>query len=268
MRWPFTRDSGILGSQIVEPEVQLVASPEIGTSENYRIPNEDSLDLEYSDANLFDLNRYPGIDRLDGGERADYALHAAWYLPGGQWLDGLIGQSYQFHKSTDYLPDSGLNDNASDIVARATFDPVSWLDLTYRTRLSHVDLGRRMIDATARLGDAQYSISGGYLYSNTNPYVLGTSSAIPAAYFTARDEYTANLNANYGAYSFAAGTERNIQTGQFDQANFSFGWQNECTAVSAVFYERFTSFNLDNGSTTLLVQITFKTLGNVGFNAL
>ena len=268
MRWPFTRYSGILGSQIVEPEVQLVAAPEIGTRENFRIPNDDSLDLEYSDANLFDLNRYPGIDRLGGGERGDYALHASWYFPGGQWLDGLVGQSYQFHKSTAYLPSSGLTDNVSDIVARATFDPVSWLDLTYRTRLSHTDLGRRMIDATARLGNAQYSISGGYLYSNTNPYVLGTTAAIPAAYFTARNEYTANVNANYGAYSFSAGTERNIQTGQFDSANFSFGWQNNCTAVSAVFYERFTSFNLDDGSTTLLVQITFKTLGNVGFNAL
>jgi LPS-assembly protein len=38
--------------------------------------------------------------------------------------------------------------------------------------------------------------------------------------------------------------------------------------VNLVFYERFTSFNLDAGSTTLLIQFTFKTLGNVGFSAL
>jgi hypothetical protein len=35
-----------------------------------------------------------------------------------------------------------------------------------------------------------------------------------------------------------------------------------------IYDERFTSFNLDNGNTTVLLQITFKTLGNVGFNAL
>jgi LPS-assembly protein len=39
-------------------------------------------------------------------------------------------------------------------------------------------------------------------------------------------------------------------------------------AISLLYSERFTSFNLDNGSTTLLLQITFKTLGNVGFSAL
>ncbi len=107
-----------LGSQIIEPEVQLVASPNVGISQNDRIPNEDSLDLEFSDANLFDLNRYPGIDRLEGGSRVDYAMHAAWYLPQGAFVDGLIGQSYRFHKDNDYLPESGLNDNVSDIVGR------------------------------------------------------------------------------------------------------------------------------------------------------
>jgi LPS-assembly protein len=268
MRWPFARSAGSLGSQIVEPEVQLVASPEIGTTENYRIPNEDSLDLEYSDANLFDLNRYPGIDRLEGGERVDYAMHDAWYLPGGAMLDGLVGQSYRFHKDDDYLPGSGLNDHFSDIVARATVEPTSWFNLTYRTRLSHVDLGRRMIDATATVGDSTFNLSGGYLYANTNPYVLGTAASLPAAYFIARNEFTANISSTIGAYTVTAGTERNIQTGQFDAASFTAGWQNECAAVNINFYERFTSYNLDDGSTTLLIQFTFKTLGNVGFSAL
>jgi LPS-assembly protein len=268
MRWPFARSAGSLGSQIIEPEAQFVASPDIGIGQNYRIPNEDSLDLEYSDANLFDLNRYPGIDRLEGGERVDYAMHGAWYLPAGALLDGMVGQSYRFHKDLDYLPESGLNDNVSDIVARATAEPVSWLNLTYRTRLSHVDLGRRMIDATATVGNSTFNVSGGYLYANTNPYVLYNQPTIPAAYYVARHEFTANIAGAYGAYTFAAGTERNLQTGQFDSANFSAGWQNECAAVNLIFFDRFTSFNLDDGSTTLLLQFTFKTLGNVGFSAL
>jgi LPS-assembly protein len=268
MRWPFVRQAGRLGSQIVEPEVQVVAAPEVGIAQNYRIPNEDSLDLEFSDANLFDLNRYPGIDRLDGGERVDYAMHSAWYLPDGALLDGIVGQSYRLHKNLDYLPGSGLNDNESDIVARATAQPVDWLNFTYRTRLSHVDLGRRMIDATATIGKPVFTFTGGYLYTNTNPYVLDSSPTIPAAYFIPRHEVTAQVNSTFGAYTFVAGTERNLQTGTFDSANFSAGWQNNCAAVNLVFYERFTSFNLDAGSTTLLIQFTFKTLGNVGFSAL
>ena len=31
---------------------------------------------------LFAFNRFSGIDRLEGGERANVALHGAWYLGG------------------------------------------------------------------------------------------------------------------------------------------------------------------------------------------
>jgi len=268
MRWPFVRSAGAYGSQIVEPEVQFVASPEVGIRQNPKIPNEDSLDLEYSDANLFDLNRYPGIDRLEGGDRVDYALHGAWYLPGGALLDGIAGQSYRLHKDLDYLPLSGLNDNISDIVARATVQPVPYFNLGYRTRLSHKDLGARMIDATATAGNSLLNITAGYLYTNTNPYVLYNQPGIPAAYYVARHEATASAASNFGPWTLAAGTARNLATGTFDSASFSFGWQNECMAVTMSYYQRFTSFNLDDGSTTVLLQITFKTLGNVGFSAL
>ena len=274
MRWPFLR-SGRFGGQILEPEIQLVSAPNIGISQNDRIPNEDSLDLEFSDANLFDLNRYPGIDRIEGGSRVDYAMHAAWYLPHGALLDGIVGQSYRFHKDLDYLPASGLNGNISDIVARATLAPTPWFNLTYRTRLSHRSLGVRMIDTTASFGTSLLNFSGGYLYTSTNPYLLynqplqlGVPASFPAAYFVPRKEVTANLGTSFAAWSFSAGTERNLQTGKFDTASFSVAWQNECTAISLIYNERFTSFNLDNGNTTVLLQITFKTLGNVGFNAL
>lgn len=276
LAWPFIRPAGKYGTQLIEPEMQLVASPVLGISQNPRIPNEDSLDLEFSDQNLFAFNRYPGIDRMDGGARVDYALHAAWYLPGGMNLDGLIGQSYRFHKDYDYLPGSGLEDNASDIVARATIQPTPWFNLVYRTRLSHIDLGRRMIDTTANFGNSTFTLSGGYLYTNTDPYYLYDSASPtgqvtldpPAAYWVPRKEITGNISANYKGWSVSAGVQRDLQTGQFDTANVSFGWHNDCFGANLVYVQRFTSFNYDNGNTLVLLQLTFKTLGTVGFNAL
>lgn len=276
LSWPFIRGAGKYGSQLIEPEVQLVASPNIGISKNNIIPNEDSLDLEFSDANLFDFNRYPGIDRLEGGSRVDYALHAAWYLPKGAMLDGMIGQSYRFHKDFDYLPDSGLTDNVSDIVARATIAPTPWFNLNYRTRLSHDDLGARMIDATANFGTHALNFSTGYLYSSTDPYLLYDSASPtgqitldpPAAYFIPRKEVTASMATNYKSWSLSASVQRDLQTGQFDEASFGVGWSNDCFGVNLDYQERFTSYNLDNGDTVVLLQFTFKTLGNVGFNAL
>jgi LPS-assembly protein len=274
LRWPFLRASS-WGTQIIEPEIQLVTAPDIGIAQNNRIPNEDSLDLEYSDANLFDLNRYPGVDRIEGGSRVDYALHADWTLPDDASLDGLIGQSYRFHKDNDYLPESGLEDNVSDIVARATLAPSPYVNFVYRTRLSHDDLGARMIDATANVGTKVFSVSGGYLYSNTNPYVLydlpptiNVNLDPPADYFTRREDATAGANFALDGYTLSASTERNIQTGKFDSVGGHVGWQNDCFGVAVDYFKRFTSFNLDNGDTTVLVQFTFKTLGNFGFNAL
>jgi LPS-assembly protein len=132
-----------------------------------------------------------------------------------------------------------------------------------------------MLDATASFGTSLLNFSGGYLYSNTNPYVLynqgfqlNNPASFPASYYVARREFTANAGTSFGAWNFSAGTERNLTTGQFDDANFSAGWQNECLGVNLIYDERFTSFNLDNGNTTVLLEINFKTLGNVGFSAL
>ncbi|HEY1856937.1 LPS-assembly protein LptD, partial [Acidocella sp.] len=276
VRMPLIRQAGHWGSQLIEPEVQVVVSPNVGVSQNDRIPNEDSLDLEFSDANLFSLNRYPGIDRLEGGSRVDYAMHAAWYLPSGATLDGLLGQSVRFHKDDDYLPDSGLNDNVSDIVGRFIIAPTPYFNLTYRTRLSHDDLGARMIDATANAGTHLLSGSVGYFYENTNPYVLydtpgfgGVPLTPPPGYFVPRHEITASVSTNVGNWSFGAGTARNLQTGMFDQANFNLGWQNNCFGINLLYYQYFTSyFTQGNGGTTALVQFTFKTLGTIGLNAL
>jgi LPS-assembly protein len=276
MSWPFIRSAGKYGSQLIEPEAQFVVSPNLGISQNPRIPNEDSLDLEFSDQNLFNFNRYPGVDRMDGGSRVDYALHAAWYFPSGINLDGLVGQSYRFHKDYDYLPLSGLEDNVSDIVARATVAPTPWFNVVYRTRLSHSNLRVQMTETTANFGTSMLNVSGGYLYTNTNPYNLYQTPSptgqitldLPAAYFVPRQEFTANLNANYADWSVSGGVQRDLKTGQFDEANFNIGWQNNCFGANLIYIQRFTSFNYDTGNTLVLLQLTFKTLGNIGFNAL
>ncbi|HET9148144.1 MAG TPA: LPS assembly protein LptD [Acetobacteraceae bacterium] len=270
MRLPLVRSAGDWGEQIIEPRVQLVAAPNYGITQNNTIPNEDSLDPELTDANLFSLNRFYGIDRIAGGSRIDYAMQGDWYLPSGALANGLIGQSYSFHKNDLFPTGSGLSDKASDIVARASLSPNQWLNLTYRTRLSHVNFGVKMIDGTVSVGTNRLRFTGGYLYSSNNPYYLYLQSGSPpAAYYTPRREITGGISTTlWKGWSVSAAAQRNLATGQFDNAALSATWQNECTAINFNFYRRFTSFNYDTGSTTFLINITLKTLGNIGFNAL
>lgn len=268
--WPFMRDSGAWGQQLIEPIAEIVVGPQTGAGQNNKYPNEDSLDLEFTDANLFGFNRFTGIDRLDGGVRANVALHGAWYL-GGTTFDGLIGQSYRTNKDSLFPEASGLHDEVSDIVARASFSPNSWLNLTYRTRLAHDNLATRFADALATVGVSKFSINGGYIYTTDNPYTLFDQPMPPpptSPVFIPRNEITFGASSNWGQYRFSTSIRRDLQTNQMVGVGANAAYEDECFILAFQFYRRYTSFNGDNGATTALIQLTFKTIGQFGFSAL
>jgi LPS-assembly protein len=271
LNWPFIRDGGAWGTQIIEPILQVVAAPQVGNSQFNQYPNEDSLDLEFTDTNLFSLNRFPGIDRLEGGERAVAAMHGAWYL-GGTTFDGLLGQSYQPAKDNNFPEASGLHDQVSDVVGRASFSPTSWLDLTYRTRLSKTNLETRFADATAGVGTPLLRVTGGYIFTTFNPYTYYDQPPPPPASDTAfyfpRNEVTLGVDSHFGQYHVAANVRRDLANNEMVQTGATASWENECTIFSFSYIRRFTSVANEGGSTTVLFQITFKTIGQFGFHAL
>ena len=269
-RWPFARDGGAWGTQIIEPIAQMIVAPQSGDSQLTKIPNEDSLDFEYTDANLFGFNRFPGIDRLEGGVRANVGLHGAWYL-GGTTFDGLIGQSYRTNKDNLFPAGSGLHDEVSDIVARGTFAPAPWLDVTYRTRLDKSSLATRFADAIASVGVEKFRLSGGYIYTTFNPYTYYDQPAPPPAgnpYYFPRNEVSIGLTSKWGSYRFSGYARRDLATNQMVSVGADGIYEDECFIFDLRAYRRYTSINGDNGSTTVLFLLTFKTIGQFGYRAL
>jgi len=269
-RWPFARDSGAWGTQLIEPIVQMIVAPQTGDSQLRRIPNEDSLDFEFTDANLFGFNRFAGTDRQEGGVRANVALHGAWYL-GGTTFDGLIGQSYRTTKDDLFPEASGLHNQVSDIVARGTFTPTPWLDLTYRTRLDKKTLATHFADAVASVGVDKFRVSGGYIYTNFNPFSYYDQIAPPPAgnpYYFARNEVSVGLSSKWGAYRFNGYARRDLATNQMVAVGADGIYEDECFIFDLRLYRRYTNINGDNGSTTVLFLLTFKTIGQFGYRAL
>jgi LPS-assembly protein len=269
-RWPFARDSGAWGTQIIEPIAQLIVAPQTGASQIRRYPNEDSLDFEFTDANLFGFNRFSGIDRLDGGERANVALHGAWYL-GGTTFDGLVGQSYRTTTDDLFPTASGLHGKVSDIVARGTFAPTKWLDFTYRTRLDEDTLAAHFADAIAAVGVDKFRVSGGYIYTNFNPYTYYDQPAPPPAanaYYFPRNEATLNLSSKWGNYRFTGYARRDLATNQMVAAGADAIYEDECFIFDLKLFRRYTSINGDSGSSAVLFLLTFKTIGQFGYRAL
>ena len=272
MRWPFIRDDGVTGTQILEPIVQLIGAPNAGSFLRRNIPNEDGLDFEFTDANLFSINRFPGVDRFEGGARANVGLHANWMM-GATNIDALVGQSYKEHvdKSTPLL--SGLNHHVSDIVARTTITPVSWFDLTARTRVDPRNSSIRFADGVASGGVPLLRLSAGYLYSSTNPYFLFDQSpttvlptGYPPSYFKPRNELTIGASTQYGSYKLSGYARRDLETSRMVGIGAHGTYEDECFIFDVNFFKRYTSINNDTGGTTLLFQITLKTVGQFGFH--
>lgn len=269
-RWPFMHDSGAWGTQIVEPIAQIIVAPQAGDSQLNKYPNEDSLDFEFTDANLFAFNRFPGIDRMEGGTRANAALHGTWYL-GGTTFDGLVGQSYRTTKDNLFPEASGLHDQVSDVVARASFAPTSWLNLTYRTRLDHKSLATRFSDALFSVGVPKFTVTGGYIYTTFNPYTFYDQPPPPPAgnaFYFPRNEITLGASSKFSNYRVSGWARRDLATNQMVAVGADAAYEDECYILEFQYFRRYTSFNGDNGSSTLLIQMTFKTVGQFGFKAL
>jgi LPS-assembly protein len=278
LSWPLSRSVGAYGTQVIEPIVQVIGAPygaSYGTAErngvdyvNSLIPNEDSFDPQLTDANLFSLNRFPGIDRLEGGPRAAAALQASWYFPSGAVVDGLVGQSYRVKKDTAFPVGSGLQDSVSDVVARQTFTPNQYLDLTARERFDHSNFDLRFADALASMGPSWLRVNAGYLYESYNPefyYDQAPTGTLPGP---PRDEVSLGVNTGYGHYTLGASARRDLETGKMVSVAVSGKYEDECLALSAIFFRRYTSLNSDDGASTILFQITLKTVGTFGYHAM
>jgi LPS-assembly protein len=269
-RWPFSRNSGTWGTQLIEPLAQLIIAPQAGDSQLRRYPNEDSLDFDFTDANLFGFNRFPGIDRLEGGTRLNVALHGAWYL-GGTAFDGLIGQSYRTTKDNLFPVASGLHDQVSDIVARTTFTPTNWLDLTYRGRFDKKSLAMHGAEAIASAGVPLLRVNAGYIYSAYNPYTFYDQPPPPPAgspYYFPRNEATVGASSQWGHYRVSGFARRDLAGNRMISYGGDAVYEDECFILDLRFYRRNTSINFDNGSTTVLFLFTFKTIGQFGYRAL
>lgn len=262
-RWPFVREGW--GRQVIEPIAQIVAGPNTGGLRQ-AVPNEDSFDFEFTDQNLFQINKFPGIDRQEGGLRLNAGLHFNW-SGGGVNFDQLIGQSYRTHKDDSFPIGSGLDHKVSDFVTRTSFSPANWLDLIGRTRLDRRDLSLRFADAEASAGVDKFRLGAGYLYSNTSPYYFYDQATIPASYFTPRNEISLSATSNWGQYRFSGSARRDLQLNKMVAIGGRAIYENECFIFDASVTKRYTSLNGDNGATLVLFQVTFKTVGAFGFHA-
>ncbi|GBQ64941.1 organic solvent tolerance protein [Ameyamaea chiangmaiensis NBRC 103196] len=268
MNWPFLRTFARgHGAQILEPIAQVIAAPNTGNSNTRYLPNEDSLSYEFTDSTLFSLNRYNGTDRLDGGIRANFGVHSSWNWNGHE-VDMLVGESVQEHIQQNRLPYSGLNHHLSDIVGRLRLAPNPFLNMTVRGRIDpytgRIDFGDGLLSA----GVNHFHVFGGYVYEPVTPYYyyvndLRTGTP-PSVYFQRTNEVTAGFSTNWREYHLSAYARRSLSRHEFVALGGDIGYSNDCFGIDLLYLKQYTSIGGQQRNSTILFNLTFKTIGSFG----
>jgi LPS-assembly protein len=255
-RWPLMR-TGWGGAQLIEPIVQGIVGPNVNRNQ-FQYPNEDSVDLEFTAANLFGFNKFPGIDRLEGGARLNAGLRAAYFI-GGASVDGLFGQSFRTSDDNEFPKGSGLENQSSDYVARLTVSPNEYVTLNYRGRFGSQDFSSALADFNGTVQFAGRYLSLSYFDAPAQPL---------ANQPVARREIAGAVGGKlYGFWSGAIGARRDLENGEMVSSFGRLMYEDECFAFQAVYSRRFSSTQTQDQGTDIVFRLVFKTVGDFGFSA-
>ena len=159
-RYPLARRDGTL-TQLVEPVAGIVLAPEIDNPD--RIPNEDSLDVEFDDTNVFDVNRFSGLDRVESGMRGYYGVKTAIAGAGDATRASVfLGQSYRAGDGGDVPADVGLEGRFSDFVGRVDASFGNVLDALYRFRIDNDGFNPRRHEVGVAAGPPKIRLRSTY----------------------------------------------------------------------------------------------------------
>ncbi|HTK83696.1 MAG TPA: LPS assembly protein LptD [Patescibacteria group bacterium] len=137
--YPFARPFEKMQA-MVEPIAAISAST-TGNLNKSVIPNEDSQDVELDANNIFDYNRFPGLDRVEDGAHVTYGVRTGLYGYNGAYGNIFLGESTRLSTHNNPFPTgSGLSHNNSDVVGQIAAGADNSYGLNYRFLLDSVTL--------------------------------------------------------------------------------------------------------------------------------
>jgi LPS-assembly protein len=250
--WPLARQSGTT-QQIIEPIVMAVWSPNGGNPA--RIPNEDSQEFAFDDINLFSEDRFPGLDRVEGGLRINYGLRMGVYGFGGGRTELLVGQTWRARDDSTFGPQSGLDGNFSDYVGRVLVSPGPHLDLLYRFQLGQDDLEFKRQELGLGVGPhwARLSLTYVQLKEVANNVVDTTGE---------RQQVTTGASLKvFEEWTVGANWRQDLSGGGTISYGGSLVYENECIAIIGSAERQFTDRIGVEPETIFFFTVQLKTLG-------
>lgn len=254
VRYPLGR-RGDGYQQIVEPITVISAAPQV--SNDQTLPNEDSLNVEYDETNIFAPNRFTGIDRLEGGVRAAYGLRHSLIGDNGARVEMLGGQVYRFKRDKNFPEGSGLRDRLSDYVGRIEVSPGDWLNMSYGFRLDKDDLNFQRQEAQISAG---VPIFRPFINYTSDYQTEATTNTIEHV-----EEATGGLTSTFAKYYTlsASHTQEILPNAGPRYTTVGLTYQDECFAFGVTGQRDETNRADINSGTSVMFHFYFKNIGGL-----
>jgi LPS-assembly protein len=249
-RFPFVRN-GERSSQTIEPVLGFVVAPNVG--ENDLIPNEDSVDFELDDTNIFGLNRFGGLDRVEGGQRVYYGVNASVYGAKSGTAEMFLGQSLRRRADSTFAQGSGLNDKLSDIVGRVRLAPTGYLNLLYRFRVDKDGFVPHRNEVTGTIGPPALQLSSTYVFIERN-----TTTELDL-----REQVSMSVTSRLTEHwSAQVSSVRDIEQDRTLNYGFRGTYADDCFAFRVSYRRTFTEDRDVRPQNTILFRVILRTLGS------
>jgi LPS-assembly protein len=259
-RYPFISVSS-WGTQTIEPIAQLVLRPnETGIG---KFPNEDAQSLVFDTSNLFEIDKYSGWDRAEGGGRANAGIQYTAQVNRAGSFNVMFGQSYALFGQNSFAVgdttntglNSGLDKTVSDYVGRVTYQPNQVYAFTVRGRFDESTFTPQRLEIETRANFERWTFQ----------VLYGDYAAQPLlGFLTRREGLLTAASVKVTENWILLGSMRyDIENDRFDQARLGVGYVNDCLMFSVNWLSSYTysTVTAPVRNDTVMLQFSLRTLG-------
>lgn len=244
---------------VIEPKVSLTASPRIKNDTD--IPNEDSQDVQIDALNIFNDNRYPGIDRVEDKTHVTYGVRTGIYADDGSIGEVFLGQSRRLDNGKNTFPTgSGLSEQSSDVVGEVISRYKDIFTINYKTQLNSESFTseRHELDGSLVLGD--FTFSGNYLYLRGlegTDLISSRQQIYSSIAYMPTEDWKISTAARYDFSDAQEGMR---------YADLGLDYLGQCASLGIKARRSFIFSNTGENATEIVMQVGLKNLGTFGTN--
>lgn len=248
VRWPWSKTTGS-ATHIIEPVVQLVWSKDSLSA----TPNEDSVQVEFEETNLFSTNRFPGFDQKELGLRANVGVNYTRYDPSGWNFGSTVGRVFRSKDLGQFSTASGLTGKNSDWVSAFTLSYLDTFELTNRT----------LFDSQFNISKNETGLSFKYKKLEAEATYLRLEQDVVAGASDRRSEaalelvFTPNDN-----WTYLAEWRHDFVTGSAREGEFGLKYANECVEIDLSLSLQYAASGNVGTTKELALSVSLVGIGN------